>query len=77
MDKNTQKYYEKFAAFERDYIAQNTNDLTQNYLILDEMYEQAQAMGHFTKADIWLGFESTLEVAKIINLGPHVSETHQ
>ncbi len=59
--------YEKFREFEEAYIASIPPNFEANLRIYDAMYQQARAMGHFTEKDIWLGFESTLEVARIIN----------
>ena len=58
---------EKLQKFETELIRKQKVDITQNFRLLDSMYEEAVALGVLPLKDALDGLEVDIRIAKVVN----------
>ena len=56
-----------YSDFKRSSLAKDTLSLEQKYKILDSLYSEARALGHFGEHDMLLGLEDDIRLAAALN----------
>lgn len=62
--------YKEYSEFEDELISKEKPDIAKNFLIVEEMYKEAVALGAFSNRDPLEGIDVKIRIAKILNSVP-------